>query len=338
MRIKEVMKISDILIDWYKKNKRDLPWRQNKNAYYIWISEIMLQQTRVEAVKPYFSRFITALPTVHDLATVEDDALMKLWEGLGYYSRVRNMKKAAILCVEKYEGMLPSTYEQLLELPGIGPYTAGAIASIAFGQQVCAIDGNLLRVYARLFAIEKDILQAKTKREIQQIMEQDLAEDMGDMNQALMDFGSSICIGNGNPRCNICPLVENCKAYQEGLVHKLPIRKKLKKRKKEKYTVVIYTYQDEVLIHKRSDQGLLAGLYEFVTLDDHHPKKEFPKAIYLGKYKHIFSHIEWDMKGFLVPTTDKIIKKDYIWVKIEDLEKHYSIPGAFKLYKEKALS
>lgn len=329
-------KISDTLLTWYNQNKRDLPWRRNKNAYYIWVSEIMLQQTRVEAVKPYFARFIEALPTVHDLATVEDDVLMKLWEGLGYYSRVRNMKKAAIICDQKYAGRLPNTYSKLLELPGIGPYTAGAIASIAFHEPVCAIDGNVLRVYARLFAIEKDILQEKTKREIQVIMEQDLAGNMGDMNQALMDFGSSICIGNGNPRCNICPFVDRCLAYQEGKVNVLPIRKKNKKRKKEKYTIVIYIYKDEVLVHKRDTKGVLSGLYEFVTLENHYTKKDFPEAIYLGKYKHIFSHLEWDMKGFLISAKDRFIKDDYIWVKIVDLEKHYSIPGAFKSYKDKA--
>jgi A/G-specific adenine glycosylase len=331
-------KISDILIAWYQKNKRDLPWRRNTNAYYIWVSEIMLQQTRVEAVKPYFERFISALPTITDLALVEDDALMKLWEGLGYYSRVRNMKKAAIVCLEKYDSKLPTTYEQLLELPGIGPYTAGAIASIAFKEPACAIDGNVLRVYARLFAIEKDILQESTKKEIKAIMEQDLAEDMGEMNQALMDFGSSICIGNGNPRCNICPLIKKCLAYQDGKIHLLPIRRKQKQRRKEKYTIAIYTFEDEVLIHKRKDQGLLAGVYEFMTLDNHYAKKDFPKAKYLGKYKHVFSHIEWDMKGFVIPVKEKFIKDDFIWVKVSDLEKYYTIPGAFQPYKEKAFS
>lgn len=331
-------KISDLLITWYNENKRELPWRENKNAYYIWVSEIMLQQTRVEAVKPYFARFIKTLPTISDLAMVDDDVLMKLWEGLGYYSRVRNMKKAAIICLEKYQGSLPNTYEELLTLPGIGPYTAGAIASIAYKQQVCAIDGNLLRVYARLFAIEEDILQEKTKRKIQAIMEQDLAEDMGEMNQALMDFGSSICIANGNPRCNICFLMDHCQAYQEGKVHILPIRKKTKKRRKEKYTVAIYTYKDEVLVRKRDNTGLLSGLYEFMTLENHYTKKDFPTATYLGKYKHVFSHVEWDMKGFLISSEHRFTKDDYIWVKSTDLDKYYSIPGAFKLYKDKALS
>lgn len=329
-------RISEILLDWYQENKRDLPWRRNKNAYYIWVSEIMLQQTRVEAVKPYFERFIKTLPTLESLALIEEDALLKLWEGLGYYSRVRNMQKAAIICVDRYHGKLPTTYKDLLTLPGIGPYTAGAIASIAYTQQVCAIDGNVLRVYARLFAIEKDILLQTTKNEIQAIMEQDLAKDMGDMNQALMDFGSSICIASGKVRCNICPLQSYCKAYQLGKVNQLPIRKKKEERKTKKYTIVIYRYQNKVLLHKRQNQGLLAGLYEFVTLDNHYPKKQFPCSQYLGKYTHIFSHMEWDMKGFLVEADGLFEKDDCIWVDQKQLFSTYSIPGAFQTYLQKA--
>lgn len=327
-------KISDILLNWYQENKRDLPWRANKNAYYIWVSEIMLQQTRVEAVKPYFQRFLTTLPTILDLALVEEDALLKLWEGLGYYSRVKNMQKAAKICMEKYDGKLPKEYEQLLTLPGIGPYTAGAIASIAYGKQVCAIDGNVLRVYARLFAIEKDILNGKTRNEIQAIMEQDMASDMGEMNQALMDFGSSICIGNGAVRCNICPLQKKCQAYALGKVHVLPIRKKKKARTKKKYTIVIYTCKQYVLIHKRDATGLLSGLYEFVTLENHYRKKDFTKSKYLGKYKHVFSHVEWDMKGFLVEVDERFEKEGYKWVPLEELETTYSIPGAFQPYRQ----
>lgn len=331
-----MIKISETLLTWYQDNKRELPWRENKNAYYIWISEIMLQQTRVEAVKPYFKRFIETLPTISSLANASEDTILKLWQGLGYYSRVRNMQKAAIICMEKYNNTLPQTYEELLTLPGIGPYTAGAIASIAYKQPVCAIDGNVLRVYARLFAIEKDILSVKTRNEIQTIMEQDLAEDMGEMNQALMDFGSSICIGNGTVRCNICPLQTICKAYQLGKVNQLPIRKKKKARTITKHTIVIYQCVDKVLIHKREQKGLLAGLYEFVTLDNHLPKKHFPNSQYLGKYRHIFSHVEWDMKGFLVQVDTMEEKQGYHWVDKETLFTTYSIPGAFQTYLIKA--
>ena len=330
-------KISDIFISWYQKNKRDLPWRENKNPYYIWVSEIMLQQTRVEAVKPYFKRFISTLPSIEDLATIPEDTLLKLWEGLGYYSRVRNMQKAAQMCVKEYEGKLPANYDALLLLPGIGPYTAGAIASIAFNASVCAIDGNVLRVYARLFAVEEDILQQKTKNKIQLLIEQDKAQNMGDMNQAIMDFGSSICI-SANPRCNICPLTMHCQAYQEGKQIQLPIRKKASKKKKEKYTVVIYTYKNKVLIHKRTSPGLLHGVYEFVTIENHLTKKHFgTKAQYLGKYTHVFSHVEWHLKGYVVPVTDRFEKPDHIWVTREQIKHAYSIPGAFKTYQEKAL-
>lgn len=328
--------ISETLLNWYQDNKRDLPWRKNKNAYYIWVSEIMLQQTRVEAVKPYFQKFILTLPTIESLSLVGEDALLKLWEGLGYYSRVRNMQKAAIICMDRYNGQLPTTYQELLTLPGIGPYTAGAIASIAYNQQVCAIDGNVLRVYARLFAIEKDILLQTTRNQIQAIMEQDLVQNMGDMNQALMDFGSSICIASGNVRCNICPLQSYCKAYQLGKVHQLPIRKKKKNRKTKKYTIVIYRYQNKVLLHKRKNQGLLARLYEFVTLNEHYSKKQFPHSYYLGKCTHVFSHIEWNMKGFLVEVDDLFEKDGYIWVEQEQLFTTYSIPGAFQKYLQKA--
>lgn len=329
-------KISYILDTWYQENKRDLPWRRTKDPYHIWVSEIMLQQTRVEAVIPYFERFIKVLPTIEALAEVEDDVLMKLWEGLGYYNRVRNMKKAAITCMEQYNGFLPKTYDELILLSGIGEYTAGAIASIAFNQKVCAIDGNILRIYARLFLIDKNILQEKTKREIKTIMEQDLSDSMGDMNQALMDIGATICLGNGKPKCAICPLQEQCKAYKENKTEELPIRIKNKTRKKLKYTVIIHQYKNEVLLHKRETKGLLAGLYEFETLEGHFTKHDYPISKSLGKYHHIFSHREWDMKGFLVPTNQRFYKEGFIWVKIEELETTYSIPTAFQPFIERA--
>lgn len=330
-------KISSCLVAWYEVNKRDLPWRKNRDAYRVWVSEIMLQQTKVEAVKPYFERFMNALPTIQALADAEEDILLKLWEGLGYYSRVRNMKKAAITCCEKYGGNLPSTYDELLTLSGIGPYTAGAIASIAYQQSVCAIDGNVLRVYARLFAISEDILLEKTKKKIQALIELDKAEDMGIFNQALMDLGAGICVPNTTPRCNICPLSCFCLAYEKGLQNTLPIRHKKIKRTSEKYSVLIYTCNEKVLIHKRADTGLLAGLYEFVLESGHKKKSDFTKAIYLGKYKHVFSHKEWNMKGFLIECDTCFKKAGYIWVDIMMIENYYSIPSAFNFYKNQFL-
>lgn len=330
-------KISTCLTKWYEENKRDLPWRENRDAYRVWVSEIMLQQTKVEAVKPYFTRFIDALANIEALANAEDDYLNKLWEGLGYYSRVRNMKKAAITCCEQYHGKLPSSYEELVKLSGIGPYTAGAIASIAYHEQVCAVDGNVLRVYARLFAIEENILSTKTKERITELIKMDMAEDMGIFNQALMDLGAGICIPNAQPRCNICPLNSFCLAYQKGLQNILPIRIKKIKRSSEKYTILIYTCKHKVLLHKRADTGLLAGLYEFVSEEGHRKKSDFKNAVYLGKHKHIFSHKEWDMKGFLIECDECFEKEGYFWADILSVENIYSIPTAFKYYRDQFL-
>lgn len=329
-------KISTNLVAWYNENQRELPWRENRDAYRVWISEIMLQQTRVEAVKPYFERFIKELPTLIDLAKAEDDQLHKLWEGLGYYSRVRNMKKAAIVCVEQYGGKLPDSYELLLNLPGIGPYTAGAIASIAYKEKVCAIDGNVMRVYARLYDVHEDILLEKTKKRIHECMKQDLYEDMGIMNQALMDLGAGICVP-GNPRCNICPLSKFCLAYQKGTMNALPIRIRKIKRKSEKYSVFVYICNGKVLLHKRPKDGLLAGLYEFILVEGHHTKKMHPEAKYLGMHKHLFSHREWNLKGFLIECDMMFEKEDCKWVSIAEIENIYSIPSAFQKYKNALL-
>ncbi len=321
--------ISEQVLDWYDKNKRDLPWRNTKNPYYIWISEIMLQQTRVETVKGYYYRFIEALPTVEDLANASEDKLLKLWQGLGYYSRVKNMQKAAIQCVNEFQGSIPTTYDELLTLSGIGPYSAGAIASIAFNRQVAAIDGNLMRVYSRLHEIDSDIMLSRTKKEIEQKIYLDVNERMGDFNQALMDIGSSICIANGTVRCNICPIQSHCKAYQNGSVYKLPIKNKKIIKKKQQISQIIYHCDGKILIEKRPDTGLLSGLYQFVTLEQHVLKKELEDVEYLGKYKHVFSHVVWDIKAFLVTSKNHFEKDNHIWVSIEEIEKVYSIPTAF---------
>ncbi len=327
-------KINEKVLEWYQKNKRDLPWRKSKNAYYIWVSEIMLQQTRVETVKPYYARFIEQLPTIVDLANCDEDKLMKLWQGLGYYSRVKNMQKAAMICVEQHNGSMPSNYQELLALPGIGPYTAGAIASIAYNQPVAAIDGNVMRIYARLYNIGDDITALATKKKIEKKINLDINDHMGDYNQALMDIGSAICSGNGVVYCNICPLLSKCQAYKKNTVYTIPVKKKAKKKRDEKITSIVYICNNQVLIHKRKDTGLLASLYEFVTKDSHLTKKEV-RGTYLGKYKHIFSHVVWDIKGYVVELDAPIMMDDYIWVSLEDIETKYSIPTAFlPVYKD----
>lgn len=325
---------SSQLIEWYQENKRDLPWRNTSNPYHIWVSEIMLQQTKVEAVIPYYERFLTLFPTIEALSIASDDTLHKAWEGLGYYSRVMNMKKAACTCMSVYNGQLPTTYEELLTLSGIGPYSAGAIASFAFHEHVPAVDGNVLRVYARVYEINENILSESCRKKITTLVNNDLADDVASFNQALMELGACICIPNGNARCNICPIHSTCLAYQHGTVNQLPIRISKKIRKVEKYTVLIHVCKGKVLIQKRKSTGLLASLYTFEMISEHKSKKEIGKCIYVGKHNHLFSHIEWKLKGFLIEHEQCFNKEGYIWVDLHEIQNIYPIPTALKLYRD----
>ena len=215
-------KIVEPLIEWYEENHRILPWRASKNPYYIWISEIMLQQTRVEAVRPFFEQFIKALPKVEDVAVCPEEQLLKLWEGLGYYNRVRNIQKAAVRIVKEYGGRLPADYEKLKELPGIGNYTAGAVASIAYDLPVPAVDGNVLRVYARIMEDDSDILKQSVKTKVEkEFLKVMPGSRSGTFNQALMELGAMICVPNGAPKCGVCPVAEYCQARVHGVVPQL---------------------------------------------------------------------------------------------------------------------
>ncbi len=248
--------LSKKLLEYYDENKRDLPWRMNPNPYRIWVSEIMLQQTRVSTVIPYYENFLDALPRVEDLARADEELLHKLWEGLGYYSRVRNMKRAAQQILEDHQGRLPESYEGLIQLQGIGPYTAGAIASIAFNKVVPAIDGNLLRIYSRLHCIEESIDLGRVKKEVFALVLEDISKDRpGDFNQALMDVGSSICLPK-NPKCHICPIGEFCQAFKENRQRDFPLRKIKAVQKKENWTFIILEKRGKFLIKKRPPQGL----------------------------------------------------------------------------------
>lgn len=351
-----------LLLEWYDKNKRILPWRQDKNPYHIWISEVMLQQTRVEAVKPYYQRFMKELPDVVALAEVKEDHLLKLWEGLGYYSRARNLKKGAQYICEQCKGKIPSEYEELIKVPGIGPYTAGAIASIAFDKPVAAVDGNVLRVWSRLLGSYEDISKASTKRMIAEKVEDilvQLPEDRspGDFNQAIMDLGSSICIGNGMPQCENCPLQVECKARKEDSVLEIPVKPSKKGRKIEKKTVILLTCEEKYAIRKRKDTGLLAGMWEFLLLDGKYNIEQiesvFPESVciqemeLLGEAVHVFSHVEWHMLGYKIhleticsvsdlklPISCKDSKEpEFIWKTASEIENAYSIPTAFKKYR-----
>ncbi|MDD4370032.1 MAG: A/G-specific adenine glycosylase [Anaerostipes sp.] len=333
------------LLHWYDFNARILPWRADKNPYRIWISEIMLQQTRVEAVKPYFDRFMKELPDVNALASVDDDKLMKLWEGLGYYNRARNLKIAANEILENYNGKIPASYDELISLKGIGMYTAGAIASIAFDVSVPAVDGNVLRVMARVLGDDSDILKDKTKKEMaKKIIPMISADRPGDFNQALIELGATVCIPNGEPLCHQCPWDTVCKAYKEDLTGLLPVKTKKKERRIEHKIVFIFETKDQILIHKRGKKGLLAGLWEFPNVEGTGIEEEIKD--YLKKYEledaryefthngiHIFSHIEWHMKGVKIFLENPKPMKDMIWIPKKDLERIYAIPSAFELFR-----
>jgi A/G-specific adenine glycosylase len=325
--------LSDKLLHFYDTSKRILPWRDNKIPYYIWISEIMLQQTRVEAVIPYFNRFIKALPTISDLAKVDEDSLLKLWEGLGYYNRARNLKKAAIKIETEFYGVMPQTKDELESLPGIGPYTSGALLSIAYEQQVAAVDGNVLRVFSRFYQIEEDIKNPKTKATIKALVQDSLPQSRnGDYNQAIMELGATICIPNGRPLCEICPLKDECLSYINNMQTVLPFKSKKKPRRIEKRTIYIYKYKNLFSIKKRPATGLLASMYEFINVDGH-IKETLTK---LPNSKHIFTHLEWNMIAYFEEVSTK--NKDYIWVTKEEIENKYSIPNAFRIYKDYVLN
>ena len=338
------------LVKWYRDNKRILPWRDKDNAYYTWVSEIMLQQTRVEAVKPYFQRFITELPDIQSLAECPEEKLLKLWEGLGYYNRVRNMQEAAKTVKDEYNGRLPEDYRALLSLKGIGSYTAGAIASIAYGEKVPAVDGNVLRVISRITESTEDISRQSVRRKIEQQVSQIMPSDCpGDFNQALMDLGSSICIPNGEPFCENCPWESICKAHKYGQETDFPVKAKKKQRKIEKKAVFLIEVSDKIILHKRPEKGLLSGLWELPNLDGELSAKELSEQMKkweigdymiepLGEGKHIFSHVEWQMRGYRIQMRDiseKLLEKEeWIAVSREDLEEKYAIPSAFECYRK----
>ncbi|MBO5788967.1 MAG: A/G-specific adenine glycosylase, partial [Clostridia bacterium] len=341
-----IYEISAPLVEWYRQNKRDLPWRNHPTPYMVWVSEIMLQQTRVEIVKPYFLRFIQALPTIRDLANAPEEQLLKLWEGLGYYSRVRNMQKAAKDICERFGGELPPDYNSLLSLCGIGSYTAGAIASFAFGLPYPAVDGNVLRVVARLTADDRNILDQATKKDMEHLLAQIIPHDCpGDFGQGLIELGALVCLPNrGEVKCEKCPLADLCLAHAQGLVDILPTRFKQQTRRTERLTVFLIETNQGILLRKRQNQGLLAGLWEFPHTEGHLSPEDadaFLKAngisplsiIPLGPANHIFTHITWEMIGYRVNAVchaDTPLGQN---IPFEDLAE-LAIPSAFSAYKK----
>ncbi len=407
----DLKQLVEPLQNWFRGNARVLPWRENPQAYYVWISEIMLQQTRVEAVKPYFDRFILELPDVKSLAECPEDKLLKLWEGLGYYNRVRNLKVAANQILETYGGVIPSEYEELLKLKGIGHYTAGAVASIAYGKAVPAVDGNVLRVISRVTADDSDIMKQSVRIHMEnrllELMSGSVggkeAADIGQkmhmesadtsrlsenkipevelipsvFNQALMELGATVCVPNGAPHCEACPWQGICEAKKQDKIMELPVKKKAKARRIEEKTVLILKDGTQLALHKRPKKGLLAGMYELPNVEGHLSEDEVLSYIKAQGYvpmrvqqvcdaKHIFSHVEWHMKGYVVflqaseyaecaqdnaaaehdvkgmqeetmaKKNEKYQQKKEDWIFVEpiDTKERYAIPSAFVKYTE----
>lgn len=337
--------IVEPLLEWFRKNARVLPWREEPTPYRVWVSEIMLQQTRVEAVKPYFKRFTEELPAIRDLAECEEERLLKLWEGLGYYNRVRNMQAAARTVMEEHQGRLPADYAELLKLKGIGHYTAGAIASIAYKIPVPAVDGNVLRVIARVSADDSDIMKQSVRTRVEEALQKIMPrDDASAFNQALMELGATVCVPNGEPQCQKCPWNAFCEANRRGCWQELPVKSRAKPRRIEDKTVFIIRDGEKVVLHKRPQKGLLAGLYEFPNTAGHLSEEEAlswvkeqklkPLRIQkLEPAKHIFSHVEWHMTGYVVRVDELAENKSgMLFVEVEDSEERYPIPAAFGAY------
>ncbi len=339
-RDKKYQWIVNPLVSWYEQSARVLPWRENSDPYRVWVSEIMLQQTRVEAVIAYFNRFMEDLPTVWDLANAEEAVVLKLWEGLGYYSRARNLKKTAEIVCGEYDGKFPQDYKELLALPGIGKYTVGSISSIAFGLPRAAVDGNVLRVITRLDENPRDIMDEKFRREIAVQLEEVYPEGKcSEFTQSLMELGAMICVPNGAPKCEECPLKEGCKAFQNGTWEKYPVKKEKPKRKKIDKTVFLLHCEDEMAIEKGEETGLLAGLWKLPNVEEKLKSTEIegwlseqelePISIEKGKkVKHIFTHIEWHMQCYVVKCKKK--NEKFQWVSEADLEEKIALPTAYK--------
>lgn len=348
--------LADSLLSWYDGNRRILPWREDPAPYKVWVSEIMLQQTRVEAVKSYFDRFMSKLPDIRALAGAEEETLLKLWEGLGYYNRVRNLQRTARIIMEEYGGQMPDSFEALKSLPGIGSYTAGAIASIAFGNPEPAVDGNVLRVMSRLTMEPGDVLSQQIKRQTEERVRKMIpVQRAGDFTQALIELGALVCVPGGLPHCGSCPWELYCEAHRNGRETEFPHKAPKKERRQEKKTVFLLLDGEKIALRKRPNRGLLAGMYEFPMAEGYKSRKEAlafcreaglqPLRIKsLPEAKHIFSHVEWHMKGYAI-RVDELYREEtpclaassapeWLFVSPREAGERYPIPSAFAAYTE----
>ncbi len=335
--------LPELLLPWFYENRRELPWRKDKEPYHIWLSEIMLQQTRVEAVKGYYKRFLEAVPDIASLADADDELLHKLWEGLGYYSRVRNLKKAAAVIMQAHSGVFPTSYEAVRKLPGIGDYTAGAVCAIAFDQKTPAVDGNVLRVVSRLTNDPTSIDTPAMKKNTSQLLRQIYPDRAGDFTQALMELGATLCGPNRKPDCEGCPCRDICLGYARKTAEELPVKQPKKARKQVDMTVFILSCNGQYALEKRKEKGLLAGLWQFPNTEDF---LDAPQAVdHLNKQgiavkdilrqverKHIFTHIQWNMRGYYMDVSEH--KDEYIWLPPERIEAEAALPTAFRMFWE----
>lgn len=328
----------EIIVKWYLKNQRNLPWRADKNPYHVWVSEIMLQQTRIETVLDYYVRFLEAIPSIEALSKIDEDKLLKLWEGLGYYSRARNLGKAAKKIMEDFHGEFPTTYQDIRSLHGIGEYTAGAISSICFNLPEVAVDGNVMRVYCRVLDFDLDVRDLKVKKKIAQELKKILPDESGDFNQGIMELGETICLPSGIPKCEICPLMYHCRAHLNGRESLIPRKIPSKEKLEEEYTVFLIQCGPYFAIQKRRD-NLLKNMWEFpnregfLTYDE--VQQLFPESIFIElgiTHTHIFSHKKWFMNSYYVEMPKKL--EEYRWIRLDEVVSSYAIPTAFQPFLE----
>ncbi len=333
------------ILPWYQLHKRPLPWREDKEPYHIWLSEIMLQQTRVEAVRSYYTRFLEALPTIEALAAADEEQLLKLWEGLGYYSRVRNLQKAAKCILQQHGGVFPEVHKDVLALPGIGAYTAGAICSIAFNQPTPAVDGNVLRVISRLTADVTPIDLPTYKQQVQESLAAVYPAQAGDFTQALMELGATVCGPNREPECESCPCKDFCLGFQRGTAKELPVKLPKKGRRTEEKTVFLFCAEGRYALLKRPEKGLLAGLWQFPEVSG---LLALPQAMEaaanmhikvrdvrrMAEKNHIFTHIEWKMRGYYL---DAEAGGDFVWLTVDEIEASTALPTAYRQFWEDKL-
>ncbi len=338
-----VQNCMDRVAAWYPGVRRALPWRDRPTPYRIWISEIMLQQTRIEAVIPYYERFLRELPDTAALAGVEEDRLLKLWEGLGYYSRARNLKKAAVRIMAEYSGELPGSVEELKKLPGIGDYTAGAIASIAMGLPEPAVDGNVLRVLSRVLESDEDVMQSKTRSSMTALLRRHYPSGARAalVTEGWMELGETVCTPNGDAKCSFCPLAGLCLAAEHGTVDRYPVRKAPKARRTEERTVFLLHCGERWAIRKREEGGLLSGLWEFPGVPGRLTEQEAADAVRRmgarplscvpsGRARHVFTHIEWELTGYLLELAEEA--PGLVWKSAREIREDFSVPTAFRAY------